>query len=152
MGFKELDESTQVGRPTDYKPEYCDALIKHMTLGFSFESFAGKIGYCKQTLYNWATVNREFLDAYKKGREACRLFWEERGMKGLMVGKRFNSVTWIFNMKNRFKDDWMDKMVREDSSKIDAKVEHSGTIKVRFGGGTVHPAQQSGEDTSSNKV
>lgn len=147
MGFKELDESSQVGRPSDYDSKYCEMLVKHMKEGYSFESFAGKIGFCKKTLYNWATDNPEFLHAYKKGRDACRLFWEERGMKGLMVGKRFNSTTWIFNMKNRFKDDWMDKMVREDSSKIDAKVEHKGKINVRFGNSSLQSSQESEEDS-----
>ena len=39
-----------------------------------------------------------------------------------MVGKRFNATVWIFNMKNRFKDEWMDKVVRENNDKVDANV------------------------------
>ena len=38
-----MDEFKKVGRPTDYKKEYCELLIEHMAAGFSFESFAGKL-------------------------------------------------------------------------------------------------------------
>ena len=67
-----------------------------------------------------------------------------------MVGKRFNATVWIFNMKNRFKDEWMDKIVRENNDKVDANVNHSGTIKVSFGNSTIQPPQGTGEDTPSN--
>ena len=32
-------ERNPVGRPTKYKPEYCEMLIEHMSEGLSFESF-----------------------------------------------------------------------------------------------------------------
>lgn len=98
------------GRPTDYEPEYCDKLIAHMELGYSFESFAGKIKVCKQTIYTWLEKYPEFLDAKKRGTELSRYFWEKFGING-MAGhvKNFNCAAWIFNMKNRFREDWHDR-------------------------------------------
>jgi len=43
--------------------------------------------------------------------------------------------------------DWMDKMVREDSSKIDANIKHSGSIKVNFGSNNLRPPRESETDS-----
>lgn len=94
------------GRPTDYKPEYAQMLIEHMTSIHSFESFGGVVGVCKQTLYNWTKEHPEFLYAKKIGRLASQRNLENLG-KGLMSGKiKGNVAAWIFFMKNC--SDWRD--------------------------------------------
>ena len=103
------------GRPTEYKPEYCQQLIDHMAEGFSFESFAGLLGVSKQTIYNWLEHFPEFVDAKKAGFEASRLTWEKIGKKIADEGSG-NATAFIFNMKNRFREDWNDKQ----------QIEHSG--------------------------
>lgn len=57
------------GRPTKYKPEFCNLLIEHMKRGLSFESFGAEdgVGVSKETLYNWLERHKEFLDARKRG-------------------------------------------------------------------------------------
>jgi len=94
------------GRPTKYLIEYCDQLISHMGEGLSFESFAGLIGTCKATLYNWEKAFPEFLEAHKRGEETNRLFYEQAGRQIMLKGKG-NAACFIFNMKNRFK--WTDR-------------------------------------------
>lgn len=91
------------GRPSKYRPEYCDQLIGHMKHGLSFESFGAVIGVNRDTLYEWARVHQDFSDAKKRGTDETLLFWEKMGMAG-MTGKikGFNSTVWIFSMKNRF--------------------------------------------------
>jgi len=98
------------GRPTDYKEEYCELVIQHMAKGFSFESFAGKVGVSKQTLYDWAERFPAFLDSKNAAFEQSRLFWERVGIE-LATGQNTdaNPTAWIFNMKNRFREDWNDK-------------------------------------------
>lgn len=108
------------GRPTKYKPEYCDMVINHMAQGLSKESFAGVVGTHKQTIYNWTEEYPEFLDAVKRGEELSRLFWEDLGRKGAMGSEEFNAAAWIFNIKNRFREEWRDKQ----------DVEHSGGVTV----------------------
>lgn len=108
-----------VGRPTKYKPEYCDLLIEHMTQGLSFQSFAGVVGCCIETLYEWERSYPDFLDAKRLGLGRGRLFWEKVGIEaalGKITG--YNATTWVFNMKNRF--DWTDK--RELSGKLETSV------------------------------
>ncbi len=113
---------SDVGRPTLYKPEYCELLIKHMSEGLSYEAFAGVVEVSKQSLYDWEKVNPEFLDAKEKAVEKSRIFWEKLGISHILnesesthgVGsssKSLNASVWIFNMKNRFK--WRDKQPDE---------------------------------------
>lgn len=105
------------GRPTSYKEEYCEQLIKHMAEGLSFESFAGAVGVSKQTLYDWAAANPEFLDAKQRGFEVSRLTWERIGLKITKAGEG-NATAFIFNMKNRFKEEWRDKVETEHSGEM----------------------------------
>lgn len=125
-----MSESKPVGRPSKYKLEYCEMLIEHMSGGYSFESFAGTIRVNRDSLYEWEKVHPEFSDAKKVGVEASRLFWEAQGIDGLystteynedgkpLKSKSINASIWIFNMKNRFRDQWHDKQ----------QIEHSGHI------------------------
>ena len=105
------------GRPTKYLPEYCDLLITHMDNGYSFQSFAGLVNVSKDTLYEWEKNYIEFSDAKKIGFEKSRLFWEKIGID--LSKKNFgNPTAFIFNMKNRFPEDWREKH----------EIEHSGGI------------------------
>jgi hypothetical protein len=121
------------GRPTTYEDRFCDLLIDHMTKGYSFESFAAITDTCKDTLYEWVKVHLEFSDAKKRATDKSRLFWEKVGIENIVnietmekdesgnftaVKKSLNSAAWIFNMKNRFKDDWKDKHETELSGNV----------------------------------
>ena len=89
-----------LGRPTKYEERFCDMLVKHMSEGLSFESFAAEINTCRDTLYNWKKEHPEFFDAHKKGLDFNLNFWERIGRQQSIKGKG-NVVAWIFNMKNR---------------------------------------------------
>ena len=107
---KEMNYKPKVhtGRPTKYKKEFCQKLIKHMAEGLSFEAFAGEVGVSLDTIYNWAKEHPEFSEAKKTGTSKCRAFWEKMGRNGAGGKlKGFQGGTWIFNMKNRFS--WVDK-------------------------------------------
>lgn len=99
------------GRPTLYKPEYCELLVQHMTDGLSFESFAGKIGTCRSILYDWVRDHPEFSDAKSHGWDASLLYWELQGRNSLWE-KQFQASVYVFTMKARFK--WADQVVIKD--------------------------------------
>lgn len=103
----------KIGRPTLYKPEYCDLLIQHMGKGFSFEAFAGEIGVNRDTIYEWLQTYSQFSDAKKTAAELNRKFWEQVGIDiatGTGKAAAGNATAFIFNMKNRFKNEWRDKI------------------------------------------
>ena len=126
----EKPEGYVFGRPTLYKQEYCEMLKEHMGKGFSFESFAGLIGTDRSTIYEWLTSQKDFSDAKKQAFELSRLFWEQQGLIGLYDenfgngagSRKLNATVYIFNMKNRFPDEWREK----------TEVKHDGEIKSGF--------------------
>lgn len=108
------------GRPTKYKPEYCEQLIKHMAMGLSYETFGATINVAQSTVYLWEK-HPEFSEAKKEGFDKSRLFWERLGTAGAMGKiKNFNVTAWIFSMKNRFK--WTDR--------LESNVNHGGQIEI----------------------
>lgn len=95
------------GRPTKYKPEYCEMLIQHMSQGLSFESFGGTIDVCNDTLYEWKKRHKAFSEASKKGWQKSLAFWERLGVAGAAGKiKNFNAAVFCFTMKNKFH--WVD--------------------------------------------
>jgi transposase len=106
------------GRPTDFKEEYCDMLIEHMSNGYSLKSFGGLIGVCEKTLHNWKKDYPQFLQSLNIATGKNAMFWEDlgiRGVRGQIEG--FSASTWIFNMKNRH--GWTDKTETELSTSKD---------------------------------
>jgi transposase len=117
-----------VGRPTDYKPEYCSQLEEHMASGLSYESFAGTVRVSKQTLYDWEAKYSGFLDAKRIGFELNRLWWEKLGTAHIThtdskfeSTPKLNSPVYIFNMKNRFPKEWRDRTEVKQEVKINSK-------------------------------
>ncbi len=112
------------GRPTKYKPEYCQMLIEHGKKGLSFDSFAGAIGISRETLFDWARDITEFSDAKRQCTEFSRSFWDSKALEALsekneydergrvINSTRINPTVLIFNLKNRFRDQWRDQVVQ----------------------------------------
>lgn len=100
------------GRPSKYKSEYCDALLKHMADGSSFETFASECDVCVDTLYQWTKAHKEFSDAKKRATAKAMRFWENMGRAGTAGKiKGFNIAGWIYTMKCRFPTYWGEKHV-----------------------------------------
>jgi len=128
-----MAEKNREGRPTKYEPRFCDMLIEHMAKGYSFESFASISDTCKDTLYEWVKTHPEFSDARKKALDKNRYWWESQAIENILnkeettkdkdgnfntVKTSINAPIWIFNMKNRFKDEWRDRQETELSGTL----------------------------------
>jgi len=112
------------GRPTKYRPEFCEKLIDHMAKGLSFETFGTVIGVDRATIYKWAKPENKhkyqgFYDAKRIAFEECRAWWEKVG-NGLATGsksvKHGNSAVWIYNMKCRFAKEWRDNPAEQQAN------------------------------------
>ena len=110
-----------IGRPTKYKPEYCDMLVKHMAEGASMTSFAAEIDVSRETISEWSRVHPEFSVAVKKGKAKCAAWWERLGRTGAMGGD-VNPTLVIFGLKNMAADDWRDKQELDVTQKSTVKV------------------------------
>jgi len=107
------------GQPTKYDPSYCELLLDHMSKGLSFVSFGGVVGVCRDTLFEWKKVHKEFSDTYAIASTKSQLLWEQMGVDGVWNksggkfegSKNLNNACWSFNMKNRF--GWRDNPPEE---------------------------------------
>lgn len=94
------------GRPTDYRPEYCDAIVEDMAKGLSKTAFAASIGVARFTLLEWANRHPDFHDAMKRA-EAARV----RALELQMLDADSNAkvVARIFALKNADPEEWRDR-------------------------------------------
>ena len=97
------------GRPTKYKPEYCEMLLTHMKMGMTYTSFAGHpdVLVNVDTLYQWEKDYPEFSEAKSVGRAASEYFFLEAGHASLFDKQNFNTTMWYMMMKNIH--GWRDK-------------------------------------------
>lgn len=64
------------GRPTDYLPEYCDAVVEHCAQGATLTSFAASINQGRTTIYQWQDKFPQFAHACALARAKCQSWWE----------------------------------------------------------------------------
>lgn len=109
-------KGNKVGRPSKYKPEYCEAIVEHMQDGASITSFAASIGVCRDTITEWGKAHPDFFVSVKAGKAACARWWEERLRDIAREGGATGQATAaIFGLKNMAPDDFREKQEHEHS-------------------------------------
>jgi hypothetical protein len=131
-----------MARPTKYKKEFCEQLVKFMSGGNSVINFCASIGITKDTFFRWVKEKEAFSDAYKKAFALCETFWENIGKRGILglpitdaEGKEghVNPALFCFYMKNRFH--WTDRLEQKTDIKIKTvDPETLEKLKTIFGG------------------
>lgn len=105
------------GRPTKYKPEMCQTVIECGEEGMGRAEMARELGIHRSTFIDWQDQHEEFSDAVKEAVYRSQAWWEGQGRAatfGAIQG--FNATSYIFNMKNRFKEDWKDRVEQAHTS------------------------------------
>ncbi|WP_370165747.1 terminase small subunit-like protein [Bradyrhizobium diazoefficiens] len=106
------------GRPSEYRPEYCRAVIDFMAQGYSLTAFAGSIRVARDTVYRWIREHTDFSDAVSRARPA-RVTALER--KLLLARKGAETSAAVFALKNADPEEWRD--VRSVDHQHNVKVE-----------------------------
>jgi hypothetical protein len=98
-----------MGRPSKYKPAYCERVIELGKKGMSVVEIACDIGVHRDTLEkNWPAEHPEFFEAFARARDESQAWWERAGREGLTADK-FNAQVWSRSMSARFPNDWREK-------------------------------------------
>lgn len=106
------------GRPTDYKPDFCERVVGLGKEGKSRVEIAYELGVVRTTLANWEQAHPEFLVAMTRAKEAEQVWWERKGRDNLQSAV-FQASMWSRSMGARFPNDW------REASKTDTTV-HAG--------------------------
>lgn len=100
------------GRPTKFKPAYCQEVIAVMGEGLSLTAFAGEIGVARSTINEWIDNHPEFSEAVRVAK-AKRTLALERGM--LMAESGPAVTARMFALKNADPEEWREKQHVEHS-------------------------------------
>lgn len=106
-----------MGRPTDYRDEYCETVIELGEQGKSHAQIARSLGVARQTLYDWSKVHPEFLGAITRAKDLALAWFEDKGQDGLTT-PGFNASLWAKQVSCRFRDDYTDKQQTELSGTL----------------------------------
>jgi len=135
------------GRPSDYKEEYNEQVVKLCRLGATDKEIADFFGVCEKTINNWKNEHPKFLQSIKEGKEYSDMKVADslynKALGGIVKlekafklrekggGERIEMVevdeyiipdttAAIFWLKNRKSDAWKDKS--EQHVKVDGSV------------------------------
>jgi len=97
------------GRPTKYDPKFCDTVQASGAEGKTLAEMANDLDVDRSTLNEWCELHQDFSRAVKRGLDKAQAWWENNGRVATFGGfPGYNATSYIFQMKNRFKDDWRD--------------------------------------------
>jgi len=97
-----------VGRPSLYKPEYCEKVIELGRKGCSPAEIASHFDVDRATLKNWADENPEFFAALTRAKNHEQAWWEKAGKAG-MIADKFNAQVWTKSVAARFREDYTER-------------------------------------------
>jgi len=112
----ETTEKRPVGRPSLYKPEYCEEVIALGKIGKSVEQIASRLGFSLRTMYEWRDAHEEFLHALTEAKEHEQAWWEDQAdsyMVETKDGPRLNATIWSRSMAARFPKKYREQVKQE---------------------------------------
>jgi hypothetical protein len=112
---KAIKEKRPVGRPSLYRPEYCEVVVELGRKGCSPAEIASELDVDRATLIHWTQEHKEFLTAMTRAKTHEQAWWERAGKSG-MVADKFNAAVWTKSVTARFREDYTEK--RDDGPQI----------------------------------
>lgn len=125
-----------IGRPSKYDPAMCDKVVELGKTGASRAEIAWELDIHIDTFIEWQKQHPPFSEAVKKAMQLAQGWWERKGRLATFDSKDFSAVSYIFQMKNRFREDWSDRTVQEhvgkDGEAIEVKDSGADARRVAF--------------------
>lgn len=114
---KNPEDLPKGGRPTDYRPEYCQRVIDMGAKGYSVVEMCAEIGVDRKTLERvWPEAHEEFFQAFNLSRLKSQAWWESIGRNNIIEehqGPKVNAGLYGRSMAARFPDDWRESSKTE---------------------------------------
>lgn len=142
------DKPRAIGRPSEYRPEYCEQARKLCAGGFTIQQVADFFGVTRSTIFYWAAHYKEFSDSLKIGAEVAsdrveeslyhravgyshpeeKLFCHEGEVIRAETVKHYPPDTgaMVWWLKNRRPNEWRE---RTELVHIDARVDLREVVK-----------------------
>ena len=121
------------GRPTKYKPEYCDLVIEIGERGGWLSEMAEACDVVRSQMDVWAEAHPEFSEALTRAKQKAQAWFEEQGRDGL-TAERFNAQLWQKQMQARHRSEYTE---RQHIDQV-----NSGTMVTRIENVIVEPKKK----------
>ena len=108
MTKKKDPDKRPVGRPSLYKPEYCEIAVQLGKEGCSPAEIAAHFDVDRVTLIDWSRAHEDFSTALARAKLHEQAWWEKAGRTGMYLD-RFNATVWTKSVSARFKDDYSER-------------------------------------------
>ena len=105
-----------MGRPTLYRPEYCEQVLELGKAGKSLPQMAAFFDVDRTTLDYWEANIPDFSHALNRAKVHAQAWWEEKAADNLNADK-FNGLVWKTTMQARFREDYTERRVQENTGK-----------------------------------
>lgn len=115
------------GRPSGYRPEFCDLVLGLGEEGKSFTQMAVATGHDRASLLRWKEEHPEFRTALTRALERSQCWWEEQGQNGIF-SREFNAALWHKNVASRFREDYADR--KEVTGANGGPIQQAVTVKA----------------------
>lgn len=119
------------GRPTLYRPEYCEKVVELGRKDLSRVQIAAELDICKATIQVWEKEYPEFLAAMTRAMTFSQAWWEKKGQECLIMpaGATFQGSVWSRSMAARFPEDWRENSKHDVSGPNGGPIEHKTTVE-----------------------
>ena len=119
------------GRPTKYRPEFCELVISVGEYGGWLSEMAEACDVHRSTMDEWASVHPEFSEALTRAKQKAQDWFEIRGREGL-TAEKFNSALWQKQMSARHRDEYTERreLTGEGGGPIKTEETGQGLAKV----------------------
>lgn len=108
------------GRPTKYKPEFCERVIELGKEGKSRHQMAAALDVAMSTMQDWETAWPEFRAATTRAGNLAQAWWEDQGQLGLW-SRDFNAAAHKHQIGCRFPETYRESKKVEVDGSIETK-------------------------------
>lgn len=99
----------KVGRPSSYRPEFCERVIELGKEGKGPAEIASALDVDRTTMLGWARDHEEFQTALTRAKTEEQAWWENTGRNALNA-QRFQPQVWVKSMQARFRHDYTERL------------------------------------------
>jgi len=125
----EVKEKRPVGRPTKYKPEYCEQIIELGKQGKSIAQMASHFDVDKASIFDWDKSHPDFSTALARAKAHSQTWWENTAQQN-MDNRNFNAQLWLKSVASRFRDDYTEQTKTEITGRDGAAIKMETTQKL----------------------
>ena len=138
--MSEAKAKKPIGRPSKYDPEMCNTVLTLGAEGMSLAEMVEELGIHYSTFLAWQAEKPEFSEAVKNAQRKSQAWWERMGRVATFGGvDGYNATSYIFQMKNRFREDWADRKELDHQSSDGSMTPVVG-FDIRIAGATASDA------------